>query len=431
MFFGNAELAKIALRNLTRHKVKTLLTVLAIMVSCALYIFADGWIAGMSMESRRNIVNYEIGAAKIQSKLYFEKKDELPSYENFTGWENFKEALNGAGYNAAPRFVFSGTLYSPEGSAPVTFNAVDPIAESQVLRYTSYIDSGRYIKNGAFELAVGALLAEKLKFEIPQPVQISTVIDIKDDSEKIKHVNQLISAVVVGVINSPDPITNANIAYMPLDVLQGEEGMMLEGRVTEILIRDKNANEAALPGKRENSGAIASVLNLPAELGVFTWMDYSKDYLGYEKTETGAAKILTMLLFVLAFLGISNTILMSVLERTREIGMMRALGMTDNQVVRVYMLEAGFLGLFGSILGVILGCAINYPMVKYGIDFSALRGAMGAEASFRIASLFRSSWNVSVIIGTGIAATLISSLMAFFPARRAIKMPITSSLRFE
>jgi len=133
----------------------------------------------------------------------------------------------------------------------------------------------------------------------------------------------------------------------------------------------------------------------------------------------------------LALLGISNTILMSILERTKEIGMMRALGMTDNQLVLVYMLEAGFLGLIGSIFGIIFGCAMNYPMVKYGIDFSSMRDAMGANASFRISSLFRSSWNVPVIIGTGIVATLVSSLMAFFPARRAVKMPITDSLRFE
>jgi ABC-type lipoprotein release transport system permease subunit len=71
---GYAELAKIALRNLMRHKVKTVLTTLAIIVSVALYIFVDSWLTGMSMESRRNIVNYEMGAAKLQTKLYFEKK---------------------------------------------------------------------------------------------------------------------------------------------------------------------------------------------------------------------------------------------------------------------------------------------------------------------------------------------------------------------
>jgi hypothetical protein len=104
------ELKRIALRNLARRRVKTCLTCAAIMVSVTVYIWMDSWIGGMFLESRRNIVNYEMGAAKIQTKGYFDKKDELPSYEAFGGWEDYAEALDGAGYNIAPRYAFSGTL---------------------------------------------------------------------------------------------------------------------------------------------------------------------------------------------------------------------------------------------------------------------------------------------------------------------------------
>jgi len=106
--------------------------------------------------------------------------------------------------------------------------------------------------------------------------------------------------------------------------------------------------------------------------------------------------------------------------------------MTDRQMILVYMLEAGFLGFIGSVLGIILGCIINYPMVKYGMDFSVFADVMGGSGiGFRSTSLFRSMWNYPVIIGSGVAATLVSSFMAFFPVRRALKMPITESLRFE
>ena len=83
-------------------------------------------------------------------------------------------------------------------------------------------------------------------------------------------------------------------------------------------------------------------------------------------------------------------------------------------------------------MGIILGCAINYPVVKYGIDFSAMADVMGGSGiGFRTTSLFRSMWNLPVIIGSGVVATLVASFMAFFPVRRALKMPITESLRFE
>jgi len=545
------------------------------MVSVAMFIFLNSFMSGMTIESRRNIVNYETGAAKLQTKLYFEKKDEMPSYENFLGWEKYRDALDSEGYSSAPRYVFSGTLFSVSGSAPITFYAVDPAAEAKVMRYVPYVDFGRYVQNGKFEIALGTAAAEKLKVGIParprrleledlisgisanaadaefirslyeaapppkdifspkektvegnerlilkrntpradlerywnmvaasgqNDVRINAIIDIKavpdtiskdkwdgelmpalsaedtpliqaayeyadfmnsyllteQDEGKlnhilaamirsgfsgaVRHVNQLVDAVVVGVINSPDPLPNGNTAYIPLDVLQDDAGMMLEGAVTELVIREKNADETRLPGKTESAAAINAALerglakagsSLPEDLSVYFWLDYMKDYLGYEAIQTGAPQILVVLLFVLSFLGISNTVLLAILERTKETGMMRALGMTDREMVVVYMLEAGFLGFIGSVAGIILGCAINYPMVKYGFDFSAMANTMSQGIGFRVTSNFRSMWNIPVIVVSGVVATLLASFMAIIPTRRALKMPITESLRFE
>jgi len=569
------ELKKIAMRNLARHKVKTLLTSAAVMVSVAVYIFLNCWLGGMAIESRRNIVNFETSAAKLQTKLYFEKKDEMPSYENFTGWEKYREALDREGYNSAPRYVFSGTMFSKSGSAPILFHAVEPQAERETLRYVPYVDFGRYVQNGNFEIALGTVAAEKLRVGIPtrprrpeleefisviaanssaaefirslyeiapppndpfspvetimegnermilkrnasradldrywemtaatgrNDVRVNAVIDIKavpetirrdkwegelmpalrsadiplieaayeyedfmdsylltEDDEKlldlvlaamirsgyagaVRHVNQLLDVKVVGIINSPDPLPNGNTAYIPLDVLQDEAGMMLEGAITELLIRKKNIPDSQLPGESESAAVISAALErglaaqgltLPEDLEVRFWLEYMEDYLGYEALQVGAPQVLAFLLFILSFLGISNTILMAILERTKETGMMRAMGMTDRQMILVYMLEAGFLGLIGSVLGIILGCAINYPMVVYGIDFSAMSDTLSGGIGFRTTGLFRSVWNIPLIIGSGIVATLLASCMAFFPTRRAVKMTIANSLRFE
>ena len=570
---GIWELKKIALRNLARHKLKTILTSAAIMISVAVYIFLNSWLGGMAIESRRNIVNFEMSAAKLQTKLYFEKKDEMPSYENFTGWELYRDALDREGYYSATRYVFSGTLYTVSGSAPILFHAVEPRFEAETMRYVPYVDFGRYVENGKFEIALGTVAAEKLKVGIPtrpfrqelenliakisvtssdadfvrslyeeaplfrdifsppeksvagnermilkrsssrqdldrywkliaetdrNDVRISAVIDIKavpdtirpdkwegelmpalrsedaalvrnayeyadflnayllvEQDERrlnlvldamirsgfagaVRHINQLLDVVVVGVINSPAPLPNGNTAYIPLDILQDEAGMMLEGAVTELVIREKNAPDSRLPGHSESAAAITAALkrglanrSLPEELEVRIWLDYIQEYLGYEAIQTGAPQVLAFLLFILSFLGISNTILMAILERTKETGMMRAMGMTDKQMIMVYMLEAGFLGLIGSILGIILGCIVNYPVVKYGIDFSAMADILSGGIGFRTTGIFRSVWNIPLIIGSGIVATLLASCMAFFPTRKALKMPITDSLRFE
>ncbi|MDR0730752.1 MAG: FtsX-like permease family protein [Treponema sp.] len=584
------QLKRLALRNLARHKVKTGLTCAAIMVRVTVYIWIDSWIGGMFVESRRNIINYEIGAAKLQTKLYFDKKDELPGYDPFSGWEDYAAVLDGAGYNTAPRYAFSGTLYSSTGSAPLVVYACDPEAEARTLAYTDYVELGRYIKTGEFGIALGLMTADKLRAGIPtrpepaeledliaavrsapvenapagvpdgfdsgdevfirscyapmeanvqfgetqeyaqeraksrlvlkrdlsrpaldrlweladrtgrNDVRISTVIDYKmapdsirrdtwdaelwprltgeerqlmggiyefdeltgayllaerdearldaalaamlraDFSGAVRHVNQVIDAKVVGLVNSPDPFNNYNIGYMPLDVLQDEAGMMLEGRITELLIRDRSLGAADMTSPIESKAAIRAALDaglakrgmsFPEELDVFFWMDYVSDYLGYEAMESGSTMIFSVLLFFLAFIGISNTMLLAILERTKETGMMRALGMTGGQIIFTYMVEAALLGLIGSALGILAGCLLSIPMVKYGLDFSEMMEQMGGNMGYRIAGNFRGTWRPGTIIASGVVAVFLSSLMALLPARRATNMEITESLRFE
>ncbi|MFA6507636.1 MAG: FtsX-like permease family protein [Treponemataceae bacterium] len=489
------DIALMALRNLGRHRVKTIITTTAVAISVALYIFIDGWLLGMNLESRRNIVSYETGAAKIQTNAYFAKKDELPMYESFTGAEELSAKLTAAGYDSAPRFVFSGTLYSREGTAPMVFNAVDPVKEAKLLRYVPYIEAGRFPEPGKREIAVGTLSAAKLRIGIPErpekaefdseilgaatneeeaafvrsfytentdgtlsvkkdgnaadrdrlwkllaatgrmTVRISTVIDMKDADKPgaIRHVNQLIDATVVGVINSPNPKTNANVAYLPIDALQDESGMMLGGKVTEILIRASDAKDSVLPQGKETPERILTALGsaLPTELALRGWKDYTGDYFAASAQDNVTSRIMIIMLFILSFIGIANTMLMAILERTKETGMLRALGMTDSQVLLAYVIEAGCIGAIGSIIGILIGCLINIPMVVYGIDYSAMSKEMSGDYGYRIVAYFRSAWNPLVIILSGVVATILSAASAIPPTLRALKMPVTDSLRFE
>jgi ABC-type lipoprotein release transport system permease subunit len=572
------ELKRIAFRNLARHKVKSVLSIAAVSISVASYIVLDGWLTGINIDSLRNIANFETAAAKLQTAAYYDKKEELPMYENFKNPEQCAAALDRAGFNSAPRFVFPGTLYSGAAQAPMEFIGCDPALETRFLRYAEHIESGRNIRNGAFEIVLGAVTADKLKVGIPQRptrreldteilpalppearsfvenlyeaapgksgglfapkedtpgpagasppgeerralrknippedldrywklladagrmnVRISAVIDIKaapesvrkdkfegelapalrsgelelfygayqfdelaetwrlvsedraeqerileamiraDYAGAIRHVNQLVSAVVVGVINSPNPQINNNTAWIPLDVLQDDAGLMLEGSVTELLIRRKGAGDASLPGKDETPASIRAALAgtgyaLPPGLDIFPWQAYTADYQGAAAGDNISMRITAAFLFILSFLGIANTMLLAILERTKETGMMRAMGMTDGQLIMAFMIEAGMAGFFGSLIGVILGCLINIPMVKHGVDFTAATESMGGDIGYRVAGIFRSAWNIPVVFGSGIIATVLAACMAFFPARRALKMPVTESLRFE
>jgi ABC-type antimicrobial peptide transport system permease subunit len=155
------------------------------------------------------------------------------------------------------------------------------------------------------------------------------------------------------------------------------------------------------------------------------------DYFAAAAGDNWTMLIMSAILFILSFLVIANTMLLSIMERTRELGMMRALGMTGGELIFTMMLEAAAIGLIGSLIGMLIGCLINLPLVNNGIDYSSIMENIAGDAGYRINGIFRSAWNVKVIIGTGIVATSLSSVIAFFPTRRALKMPVIESLRFE
>jgi putative ABC transport system permease protein len=533
-------LLMIALKNLGRHKTKTLLTMTAIAVGIFIYIWEDAWFLGINLDSKRNLVNYESGAAKIYSKAYFNKKNELPLYESFSNSAPIIKKLEEKGYNAAPHAVFLGTLISQEQELPFKILGIDPEKEKRVFPYYKFIEPpnqlakedfennilakmsnsqdlnymndnylfnnsdnlyhlkvinfennsnalkiqaqitqlesragiknidqkisrlktkykllikkqernrldkirnqlnkvnyNNFIKNGSFEALIGIRGARDLNVSVGDDVRLYTIIDLKDEFGAVRQVHQLISLKIAGIVNSPNPKNIGNIIYVPLDILQDERGILLNGKVSEICIRKKGAKEYELPGKDESPEYISAQLGttLTGDLILVDWKEEAKEYLAKASQDIAGLNRMIFLLFILVVFGIVNTMLMAVYERTKEIGMMRSLGMKDFDILKLFLYEAGLIGLIGSLIGVILGILINIPMVKYGFDFSAaIEQFNRVDFGYRVVGIFKSAWNWRTIILSGILATVISGFSALIPAYKAIKMNIVDTLRFE
>ena len=137
------------------------------------------------------------------------------------------------------------------------------------------------------------------------------------------------------------------------------------------------------------------------------------------------------LLFVLALIGIANTMLMAIFERTKEIGMLRALGMRDGDLIRLFVLEAALIGFIGSIIGILLALPFDAWVIYKGIDYTSIieTGAM-TDFGYRTV-IFKGAWNYLTIFISPIVGTILAALTAIFPALKAIKMEISETLRFE
>ena len=160
------------------------------------------------------------------------------------------------------------------------------------------------------------------------------------------------------------------------------------------------------------------------------WPQLARDYLAMMESERSGNVLLLMLVFLIAAVGISNTMLIAAYERIREFGMMRALGMDDGAVRATMVFEAGFIGCLGSLCGVLLGAVAVFFLVDQGIDMSRFYGDV--SIGYRVTAVFRGRLESGHDGGRdGVWNTLASMAIALLPARRALRLGVVQCLGHE
>jgi ABC-type lipoprotein release transport system permease subunit len=137
--------------------------------------------------------------------------------------------------------------------------------------------------------------------------------------------------------------------------------------------------------------------------------------------------MMLMMVFIIITVGIVNTMNMAVFERTGEIGMMRAMGMTNREIILNFIFESGAMGFLGGILGLILGAIVTWYLIRYGWDMSNYVGDI--SYGYRVSAVFRSKWDTGMMINALIFSTISASIISTFPARRALKRSISETLK--
>ena len=137
--------------------------------------------------------------------------------------------------------------------------------------------------------------------------------------------------------------------------------------------------------------------------------------------------ILGIFLFALSF-GIINTMLMAVLERTRELGMLGAIGMSKRNIFSMIMLETIFLTLVGGVVGIILGIAVILPTMETGIDLSFFMQDQFEDFGF--ASKVYPILNMAMLMQIVGLVILAGILSAIYPARKALKLKPLEAIRY-
>jgi putative ABC transport system permease protein len=155
-------------------------------------------------------------------------------------------------------------------------------------------------------------------------------------------------------------------------------------------------------------------------------MEIAADFLEIAKTKRAFGYVFLLVIMLIASIGIFNTVLMSIYERIREVGVMRAFGFTPSQLTTLFILEGFITGIFGAVLGIAAGLVVNAILVFYGYPLDMF-GEMG---DFPIWGTIYGEWNISTYVIIFIFCVLTATLAGLIPARKAGKMEITQALRF-
>lgn len=408
-----------AWKNLFRHLRRTLITASALAVGLGVFLLVDSMLQGAGRETERNLVTCEFGSLRVASPPAAGDPEKLSLRDPLTDPGTLAALVRARGWTAAPRLAFEAELITGgrefASSRVVRALGIDPGADASVFSRKDLRIQGRWPGAGQSAVVLGRWLAEDLEATVGQGVTLTT--RTREGSF------QVLDLEVAGLVESPDPVVNRTGVYLPLDVVQAQLGM--PGMVTEVAVGLPPGTDAAAEAPRLEADLIRAGFGIR----VLSWEALAGDYLALAAGKQKGSSFILFLVFVIAAVGVGNTLMLAFYERKTEIGMLRALGMSDRRLFWTFVAEAAGIGVLGAAAGLVLGAALVAWIVVAGIDFTALIRQM--DIGYRISGVFYGVWDPRSFVGAGVAGVLLAALCAVGPTRRALKLPITESLRAE
>lgn len=408
---------RFANRNLRRHTRRTIITAAAVAVGLMLFILVDSLLLGIEQDSDRNVIWYETGSAQVVQEDYPPERDMRPLKYALDDPGIILSRLEEAGLPATPRTVFTGEMivffdpYPEDGSVNVIAYGIDPASDDEVFRLSETVSEGEYLQPGSNQVLIGAWLAEDLDAEVGYPLILVT--------RTREGYYQTMDLEIAGIVRTPNPIINRRAIFLPLDVADGY--LQMNGGVTEIAVSaplGASLNELTADMREALTGITG--------VAVLDWRQLATDAVAMAEAKRGSTGLILFLVFIIAAVGISNTLLMSIMERTPELGMMRAMGMRDGEVRLILLTEAAGIGLLGGVIGVILGGAAVLFLANVGIDYGFMIRNM--DIGYRLSGIMYGAWNPAAFIQALAAGVVISITTALLPVRRALKMRVIDAL---
>jgi putative ABC transport system permease protein len=413
-------LLKIAFRTILRHKRRTMTSAITIAVGILFFLYMDSVMAGLDRGGIDNMIELSASAVKMHTTAYEKDKEAFPLKHGIENLAEIRTHLKSDPRvtGVTPRTQFLGQLSNNEETVPVTGTVVDPATDSTVFNMGKFLE-GSYFSGGPGEIILGKKLAEDLGVTAGGYITLYALT--KYDSRNADEF------LVTGLLNTTDPGINQGMAIISYET--ANEFLDLDGLVTEVDVAIKR--RAGLKDMSADAAFIKHQLLVAFPgLTVATFMEMAAPFLELAKSKRAFGVVFLLLLLLIAGVGIFNTVLMSVYERIREVGVLRAHGMAPSQITVMFALEGCITGVLGSAIGVLLGAGVTWILVTRGFPMDKIAGDNDMAASMPVWGTIYGEWNIAAMIALFVFGTVTATLAAMIPARKAGTMPVTDALKF-
>jgi putative ABC transport system permease protein len=404
---------KFTAKNLFRRKRRTILTALAIAVGIMYFIVFDSMLSGADRDAICNLINFETGHLQISSVssdgMHLKPDELIPDGKELAGEITKLPKVEAS----SPRLVFPASVIAGFEELPVLGIGADPETDERVFLVSENVTAGRWLMPGEEGVVVGERVADLLELELGDMVTIRT--------RRVDTAFQAVDLSVVGIVSTPHPAVNQTHAYLPLDVAQEVLGAG-QGATTIIL---RTESERAI---RTVSDSIQNLDAWNPSWTIKPWYE-ATSFLAIGTGKRAFGGVLMGLVLIIATIGVVNSILLSTLERVREIGLLKAMGMKEKEIVRLFVFEGCGLGLLGGILGAAMATPINAYLINTGLSLKMFIGEAKMDIGYPIADRMFGVWNWPTVFWAILFGLLVSLLASYFPARRAAYLDSVESLR--
>ena len=404
------ELYKLAWRNLNRNRRRSILSALAISLGLALLLLIAGIIRGEMEGSLAKTIQLFSGHVQIRSVNYVEGKSSLKWADLIEDPQAVIAKLEGTAelkdliVTMSPRLYASAIVSSGDSSIGVQLMGVDPQSAANT-PFIEGLTAGNFLSADEDSgIVIGQLLADRLKVGVGDQVNLLANTSNGDVNEQ--------PFTIRGLYSTHTPSYDENTIFMPLEKAQAITSTQNHASAIFMLLKD-----------REQSLPVATAIQ-GVEFQAVTWQDLNQLLLETENLANSYMIIIYLIVLAVTATVIVNTLIMAVFERTREIGILAAIGMKARKIMALFLAEASLMAAGGVAFGILLGLLANLYFGKIGFGI----GDMGIEGGLLLGDRIYAMLNSTDIINLSILALVVTMVASLFPALTAARLEPVDAL---